>query len=222
MRSSGESRRAGDPSAGHGRGEDRTGELLTPMALPSPGRALPYLPRNASCHRGPPANPNRLGTLAGRRPHRDHDDHGAHGRRDGHGLNPVSSTPTASTAAASTSARGSHQGLLEPDALKGARPVLRRAGPSNGSGLSDISRRFAPADSGLAGWCRRDGQQASRAAGEWPSSSRQRRGTRPQPYRRRGADVRRSDAAHLRHRTPSGRARMRLAGIGSPQVSQSP
>jgi hypothetical protein len=35
-----------------------------------------------------------------------------------------------------------HQGLLEPDAMQGPRPILRRAGPSNGPGLSDNRRRL--------------------------------------------------------------------------------
>ena len=89
-----------------------------------------------------PQNPARLGTMAGRQPRRDHDDHDPGGRHDGRRLNPVSYTPTALTAAARhLCPPRRQQGLLEPDALKGARPVLRRAGRRKALGLSDQTGR---------------------------------------------------------------------------------
>jgi hypothetical protein len=56
-------------------------------------------------------------------------------------LNPVSYTPTAAKATAwHCTTPTSHQGLLEPGAVKAARRVLRRAGRREASGLSDTSR----------------------------------------------------------------------------------
>jgi hypothetical protein len=56
-------------------------------------------------------------------------------------LYPVSYTPSADTASApNCRTPTSHQGLLEPDAGKLARPVLRGAGRSNAPGLPGTSR----------------------------------------------------------------------------------
>jgi hypothetical protein len=62
-------------------------------------------------------------------------------------------------------------GLPEPDALKGASPVLRRAGRSNASALSDHSEHLADASPDARSSARSSSERLSRLS---PASSRAR------------------------------------------------
>ena len=97
-----------------------------------PGRALRDLQDHANRRLRTGHKPHAMGALAGHHPQDDR-------RRLGHShartrLHPVSSTSTATTPA-------SHQGLLEPDARKRARPVLRGARRRKAPGLPDEGNR---------------------------------------------------------------------------------
>ena len=99
-----------------------------PGAHQLPGRSLRDLQRPPVRRREPATNPTRVGAVAGH-PHRDHHDRDA-ARQLGDGWNPshtrrVPTRPRPGTAGPPTS----HQGLLEPDAGKLARPVVC---PANG------------------------------------------------------------------------------------------
>ena len=115
-----------------------------PAAHQSPGRSLPDLRRSCCC---PPMTGHRThasGNTGWPPPARR--SQGRHAGRTARRTrpNPVSYTPTCRNTAArpGTSATPtSHQGLLEPDAVKPARPVLRGAGHSNAPGPTRHSRK---------------------------------------------------------------------------------
>jgi hypothetical protein len=101
--------------------------------------------------------------------------------------NPVSHTPTATLGAMPTVASDRHfcppaslRGLLEPDALKGARPVLRGARHSNVPGLPGESRE--PSLMPRKAEPRRSDGTLERDCKDWPSwSGRRRLGTPSRP-----------------------------------------
>ncbi len=109
-----------------------------PAALPSPERTLPDLQDRAAPRRSAAIDPQRLGTMACYRPRHDHDRDRGHRRPTR--LTTVSYTPIANTACSpELCPPPSPRDLLEPDAVKAARPVLRRAERREALGLSDRS-----------------------------------------------------------------------------------
>ena len=153
----------------------RKGHPRSDEPRPAPARAqrrpLPDLRGLPAARRPRAAIPARVGTVDHRSP--DEGDSARHalvrddGRHVGRSRPPVSSTPTATDG---TSANGSEtstvaaqrrpRGLLEPDAVKVARPVLRGPGRSNAPGLPDPTLSYSWPDldgvrrseSGGVGW----------------------------------------------------------------------
>ena len=106
----------------------------TAAATPATGRFTP--PRTS--HRT-----RRLGTMVDRQPHRDHHDRDR-GQADGEAEPRLIHAECRPSPRPGTRTPPKPQGLLEPDAGKLARPVLRGAGRSNAPGLpgaSALSRR---------------------------------------------------------------------------------
>ena len=118
-----------------------------PAALRSPGRPLRDLQDRLSVD-DQPQSPSEWERCSP--PADDHD------RDRGHRAtnpNAVSSTPTADTAhGPALCPPASPRGLLEPDAVKAARPVLRGAGRSNAPGLPDPTGYGLPTAAPSAGW----------------------------------------------------------------------
>ena len=122
------------PTTGPGDGAKRPCRSTSPPnGSTGPGRALRDLQEHAARRRGPATNPTPVGDMARHRPQDDRRRLGTSARRTR--LNPVSSTSTATPA--------SHQGLLEPDARKRARPVLKGARRRKAPGLRKEQRALA-------------------------------------------------------------------------------
>ena len=106
-----------------------------------PARSLSALRGLAPARRRPATNPTRVGAMAGDHPQDDHQDRHAQGRHVGRDRTPSHTHPLPPPAHAGTAMSPAllpahePQGLLEPDAVKAARPVLRGAGRSNAPGL---------------------------------------------------------------------------------------
>jgi hypothetical protein len=141
----------------------RPGRLLDPTTPPRPatvGRVpariaaiaagtLPRLRRAATRRRPPAATPERGGAVAQGRAHGDSPNGGHHARRpngrhrtapDTHPLRAPTSRRRAQTGTAANPP--APRGLLEPDAVKVARPVLRGPGAATHRGYATTPRRI--------------------------------------------------------------------------------
>ena len=132
------------------RGNTPPMDPATPAAPAVTARPLPALRGTPPARRPPAAKPTRMGTVAHGHPQGDNPQRHrrAGGQHPGRGQNSVSYTLTATGAPPGTQSpallpASEPWGLLEPDAGKLARPVLRGPGRSNAPGLPGLPGRLS-------------------------------------------------------------------------------